>query len=467
MCRSSARSLHPVGARSAWHVGCSTLHHAAARHIVHGTTLGNGPRVRADDGGRRARRAGAGSGADAARNRERRRSLVGRAHARGPDRPCDPRQGLQDRRALVGIPLRCEDYELSLDPVASLAFASDGCDLATGVTRLRVVDRAALFAHGDIVPQPRTASVRAIARQATTARGGAEPSAPTSKLWCSVALEPTLWDGLHGVAVPLPPDRFELRPLEEQVHAAPDGSGWVVHGESRMTIVFHYEVIDRATRARVLENVATLACEDAPVVPAPPPADVAPAPAPAPAPTLINPIAARPFAAPRSPPAVDGSKARPLRRHLRCLGRATRAVRCGARGRRVRVGSLVPGRVGQVGARARPGRRPWVDQHPAGGPRSPLRLPHRQGERAPQRRAAQAHPVHRLGRAPDRLRGRGPRVVERRLRRIAWGSEFRMGSFCMGTVLAAGTGFDSPGAYGDGSTMHPYVDLALRFGLNL
>ena len=50
---------------------------------------------------------------------------------------------------------------------------------------------------------------------------------------------------------------------------------------------------------------------------------------------------------------------------------------------------------------------------------------------------------------------------------IAWGSEFRMGSFCMGTVLAAGTGFDSPGAYGDGSTMHPYVDLALRFGLNL
>jgi hypothetical protein len=365
-----------------------------------------------------------------------------------------------------GIPLRCADYDLSLDPVASLAFANEGCDLASGTTRLRVVDRSALFAPGDVVPRPRTAAVHAVARQSADARGGAEQSQASSKLWCSVALMPTLWDGLHGVVVPLPPDRFELRPLEEHVHAAPDGSGWVVHGESRMTIRFHYEVIDRASGDRVLEDVATLACEDGPVAPAPPPADVAPAPAPVA--TLIDPIS--------QPARSTGLDSRPLSMDLRLVlaGGIFGAtdVQLEEFGLVLGVGWYVSDRW-YVGGSARWGLA--LDVAGESGMTNVLQV------------GPEARYAFHIGTGSVRHNGGPPRPIpyidwvgvrtgfedvgpgssSGAFAEIAWGSEFRMGSFCMGTVMAAGAGFDSPGAYGDGSVVHPYVDLALRFGLNL
>jgi hypothetical protein len=81
-----------------------------------------------------------------------------------------------------------------------------------------------------------------------------------------------LWDNLRGVAVGLHPDRYELRPKDEHIYAAPDGSGWVARGESRMSVRFHYEVVDRVTGAKVMDDVATLECADQPAeTPALPP----------------------------------------------------------------------------------------------------------------------------------------------------------------------------------------------------
>jgi hypothetical protein len=93
--------------------------------------------------------------------------------------------------------------------------------------------------------------------------GGARPEGG-SRVACSVRLEPYLWDSLHGVAVPLPWDRFEVRPLSEDVHAAPDGAGWIARGTSHMSVRFRYQVVDRKTRETVLANEAMLVCDDKP-----------------------------------------------------------------------------------------------------------------------------------------------------------------------------------------------------------
>jgi hypothetical protein len=109
----------------------------------------------------------------------------------------------------------------------------------------------------------------------TRSEGGGGPPTAGSKIWCSIALQPYIWDSLHAVAVPLPPDRYALEAIEEHVHAAPDGAGWIARGESTMGLQFRYRVTDRATGLQVLENSATLACADRPAQAArsaPPPA---------------------------------------------------------------------------------------------------------------------------------------------------------------------------------------------------
>jgi hypothetical protein len=360
-----------------------------------------------------------------------------------------------------GISLRCEDYELSFDPVASLAFASDGCDTSTGMTRLRVVDRSALFGPGDVVPQPRSASIRAVARQATTARGGSSSSVASSKLWCSVALQPTLWDGLHGVAVPLPPDRFELRPLEEHVHAEPDGSGWLAHGESHMTIRFRYEVVDRRTGVRVLDDVATLACEDGP------------ASAPARVPDSESETTLRGSASQPAP--ITDLVPRPLTMDLQLhvagavFGAAD--VQLQQIGVGLGIGTFVSDRW-YLGGSARWG---LLTDLGDGGSTSTLQLgPEARyvfhvGTGSVRRNGGPARPIPYLDWLGLRagVEDIGPGSATGGFAEVAWGSEFRAGSLCFGTVMAAGTAFDSPGAYGDASVVHPYVDLALRFGLNL
>jgi hypothetical protein len=176
----------------------------------------------------------------------------------------------------AGSKLACDEYHLTLDVVASEAFALGGCDPVTSATEVRVVARAALFTPGAIVPTPRAATILASRVETATVRGGADALSGGSRVGCSVWLQPYLWDALHARAVALPPDRYEVHTLDQSVHAAPDGAGWVARGESRMAVTFHYEVIDRVSGRRVVESVATLTCADEPVSPRPveaPPAD--------------------------------------------------------------------------------------------------------------------------------------------------------------------------------------------------
>jgi hypothetical protein len=162
----------------------------------------------------------------------------------------------------------CGEYELRLDAVTAAAFRVEACDPTTDATTLRLVRREALFEPGDVVPRARKASIdAAITRRGRVEGGGAPPQAG-SKLWCTVALQPYLWDGLRGEPTPLMPDRFVLRPLEAHIHAAPDGSGWIARGESRYALRFHYQVDDIRTGRKVVENEATLVCADTPAGPA-------------------------------------------------------------------------------------------------------------------------------------------------------------------------------------------------------
>jgi hypothetical protein len=165
----------------------------------------------------------------------------------------------------TGVTHPCNEYTLSFDDVGRAAFAIEGCDPATRMTRIRVLSRAALFEEGSrFVPRPRRATVYAVLVARGSAEGGGAPPEGGSRVGCSVRLEPYLWDGLRGRAVPLPWDRFELRPLSEEVHAAPDGAGWIARGESHMSVRFRYEVVDRVTGERVVDNEATLSCHDGP-----------------------------------------------------------------------------------------------------------------------------------------------------------------------------------------------------------
>jgi hypothetical protein len=168
-----------------------------------------------------------------------------------------------------GIDVPCSDYQLSLDAVATAAFRVVGCDASTSATMLRLVNRAALFAEGDVVPRALRATVTANISHHASADGGGAPDQGGSKIWCSVALQPYLSDRLRGQAVPLTPDRFVLRPIEEHIQAAPDGAGWIAKGESRFALRFHYQVTDVHTGKLVLENEASLVCADGPAGPRP------------------------------------------------------------------------------------------------------------------------------------------------------------------------------------------------------
>jgi hypothetical protein len=158
----------------------------------------------------------------------------------------------------------CDEYELSFDRVAATAFHVESCDRTDGSTLLRLAHREALFEPGEIVPHARTAAIHATIVRRGSAEGGGAPPQAGSKLWCSVALQPYLWDALHGQPVPLTPDRFVLRPLDAHIQAAADGAGWIARGESRFALRFHYEVVDIHTGSKVLENDASLVCADTP-----------------------------------------------------------------------------------------------------------------------------------------------------------------------------------------------------------
>jgi hypothetical protein len=97
-----------------------------------------------------------------------------------------------------GIDVPCSDYQLSLDAVATAAFRVVGCDASTSATMLRLVNRAALFAEGDVVPRALRATLTATISHHASVDGGGAPDQGGSKIWCSVALQPYLSDRLRG-----------------------------------------------------------------------------------------------------------------------------------------------------------------------------------------------------------------------------------------------------------------------------
>ncbi len=370
----------------------------------------------------------------------------------------------------------CGEYELALDAAATKAFAVQGCDAASGETRLRVVDRRALFAPGDVVPRPLSVSVHAIVHQFGTAWGGGDAPTAGSKIWCSVWIQPYLWDGLRGAAVPLPPDRFELVPLDEHVHASPDGSGWIARGESHMEVLFHYEVRDRATGARVLENVATLACSDVPTsyLKVDPPSSDIPAWAYPPAHRTAAPSDIASWALPSPPTPPSDPRAHALSMDVRMIPAGAifgaSDVQQELVGVQLGMGKYISDRW-YLGGAARWAALLDVSQ---GAMSSLLQV-------GPEFRYA----FH-LGRGSMRTNGGPSRAIPYvdwlglrtgvedigpgtmgTFAEVSWGSEFRIGRADFGTVLAAGLGFDAPGAYGDDSIVHPYVEFAIRFGWNL
>jgi hypothetical protein len=166
-----------------------------------------------------------------------------------------------------GEPARCDDYTLALDPVGAQAFRLEGCDPATNRTALRVVDRAALFEPGDVVPRPRTATIRATMMVRGEAAGGGATTPARADVACSVALAPMLYDELHGVKVPLSPDRFDVTILDGAVAVAVEGDAWEARGEGHAALAFRYQAVDKATGEVVLTSTATLECADTPETP--------------------------------------------------------------------------------------------------------------------------------------------------------------------------------------------------------
>ncbi|MGO8999076.1 MAG: hypothetical protein ACLQVI_37590, partial [Polyangiaceae bacterium] len=347
-----------------------------------------------------------------------------------------------------GARVLCGDYDLSLDGAAAKAFAIEGCDVETAETRIRVIDRSALFDPGDFVPTPRIVTVHALVRQTGTATGGGDAPTAGSKIWCSVALQPYLWDGLRGVAVSLPPDRFDLIPKDEHIHAAPDGSGWIAHGESRMDVFFRYEVRDRATGTKILEDVATLACADTPIAALPqftgptlPGADAARFPSPA-GPSWSQAVV-------RDRSATMGFDVRSIAGGV-ILGASN--VQQELAGAQVGMGGYLSNRW-FLGGSAR-----WIlimnngglTQLLQVGPELRYTLHASQGSGAKGRVVTSRHWLGlRTG-----FEDVGP-GTEGGFGEVSWGWDMKSGHFIFGTVVSFGTGFDAPGAYGYTTVVHP------------
>lgn len=166
-----------------------------------------------------------------------------------------------------GTRASCGGYQLLLDDAGSRAFDVGRCDPATGATELVLVDRMALFVHGDVVARPRSIGVAAIEVRHGSARGGARTSAQT-ELRCSLAVRPYLVDLATGARVPATPDRFELRPVGRGVTIQPLGDGWAIRAG---LVRIEYELVDRRTAEVVLRETVALHCGSEP--PASPPSE--------------------------------------------------------------------------------------------------------------------------------------------------------------------------------------------------
>src|SRR5579862_3333312 len=182
------------------------------------------------------------------------------------DDPASQGRTYELRVEVGGVSAMCGSYTLVLDAVAARAFRLGACDEANNATSLEVVDRAALFEPGDPVPRARAAAVHAtiVQRQDSDARGGGAGPTAGAQVWCTVAIEPYLWDALAGRPVPLTPDRYAVTALDGDIDVVAAGDGWVARGPSKASLSFQYEVSDVRTKVAVVTGEATLACAQQP-----------------------------------------------------------------------------------------------------------------------------------------------------------------------------------------------------------
>jgi hypothetical protein len=165
-----------------------------------------------------------------------------------------------------GVSAACGTYTLVLDEVGQRAFRIGACDGANNATSLEVIARAALFEPGDPVPRARATAIHAtiIERHEGDARGGGGGPKAGAQVWCTVAIEPYLWDALAGRPVALTPDRYAVTALDGDIDVVAAGDGWVARGPSKASLSFQYTVSDVRTKVAVVTGEATLSCAEQP-----------------------------------------------------------------------------------------------------------------------------------------------------------------------------------------------------------
>jgi hypothetical protein len=158
-----------------------------------------------------------------------------------------------------GTRVHCGTYSIGLDQAAADAFAVEGCDPATDSTAVRLVHRAALFEHGDIVPKPRAPRIVASRTQTGEAAGGAKNGAE-SAVDCAVRVRPFIRDLENGGRVDLLPGRYSLGARSSDVRAKPTEDGWTLSAPRGSHTSVDYFVTDLKTSTVVLEDHVTMDC---------------------------------------------------------------------------------------------------------------------------------------------------------------------------------------------------------------
>lgn len=155
-----------------------------------------------------------------------------------------------------GARAQCGAYRLQLDAQGGRALLVGACDAASRATELRLIDRAALFGHGDIVARPLAIAISALEMRHGAASGGAAQPAGAD-LECSLVVRPYLVDMLTGEHVLATPDRFELQPVGEGAPVMASGDAWSIRSG---TVRVDYQLVDRRTGDVVLRDSAELSC---------------------------------------------------------------------------------------------------------------------------------------------------------------------------------------------------------------
>jgi hypothetical protein len=158
-----------------------------------------------------------------------------------------------------GTRVKCGTYDIELDHAASEAFQIGICDTWTDATPLKLVHRAALFDHGEVVSRPRAPRIVARRTQSGEAAGGAKPAAE-SAVDCTVNVRPFIRDLENGGRVQLSPGRYGLRTKNADVRVLESGDGWTFVAPRGTSRTAEYFVVDQQSGEVVLNDKVTMNC---------------------------------------------------------------------------------------------------------------------------------------------------------------------------------------------------------------